>query len=225
MSVKEKKGENRRKVRQYNRAKGKAPKEKGAFEKTIYSLITLVVTGIILLLIINIVNTQEVKDKVDDIKKIQYPQGYSEYVSEYSEDYNVDENLVYAVIHTESHFNNDGKSGAGAMGLMQITPECFDFLKKNIPDDKTDYDTDSLYDPEINIKFGTYFLSYLLDKYNNVEKTALAGYNAGFGIVDQWLGDQNCSKDGKNLDVIPYPETADYVVKVASAKKMYENLY
>lgn len=226
MSVTDKKRENRRNrkpsKRTYNRRNAG---ERGVFEKTIYSIITLVITGVIILGIINLFNTNEMKGRVDDIKKLQYPKGYSEYVEKYSEEYNVDENLVYAVIHTESHFKNDDQSGAGAMGLMQITPECFDFLKQNIPDDKTDYDINSLYDPEINIKFGAYFLSYLLDKYDNIEKTALAGYNAGFGIVDQWLEDKNCSSDGENLDVIPYSETADYVVKVHKAKKMYEELY
>lgn len=82
----------------------------------------------------------------------------------------MDDNLVYAVIRTESHFKSDSESGAGAKGLMQITPECFEFLQNNIPNDKTKYKESDLYDPEVNIKFGTYFLSYLLDRYDNVEK-------------------------------------------------------
>ena len=166
-----------------------------------------------------------IHDKVDDIRKIQYPKKYSEYVEKYSENYGVDENLVYAVIRTESHFKPDDVSGAGAMGLMQITSECFDFLQNNIPDDTTEYDDSALYDPEVNIKFGTYFLSYLLDRYDNIEKTALAAYNAGFGTVDTWLSDPTCSKDGENLDVILYPETENYVKKVADAKNVYIDLY
>lgn len=226
MSAKERKRANNRKIRQYNRATGKTnSRERTPLQKTIYCLITLVVTGVILFGIVTFFTPSSINEKMDQLKKMDYPQGYSEFVTKYSKEYNVDENLVYAVIRTESHFENDSQSGAGAMGLMQITPDCFDFLKQNIPNDHTDYNTNSLYDPEINIKFGTYFLSYLLDRYDNIEKTSLAAYNAGFGIVDVWLSDPNCSKDGKNLDVILYPETANYVVKVEDAKNMYKELY
>lgn len=166
-----------------------------------------------------------INDKVNDIKKIQYPKKYSQIVEKYSDLYGVDDNLVYAVIRTESHFKSDSESGAGAKGLMQITPECFEFLQNNIPNEKTKYKESDLYDPEVNIKFGTYFLSYLLDRYDNVEKTAVAAYNAGFGAVDNWLNDPECSLDGKTLSVIVYPETENYVEKVENAKKIYIEIY
>ncbi len=234
MSAKEKRRENSRKIRRYNRARnsgknntGRSPvrKERDCIKKFVYSILTLVITGTIIFGVITFFAPSQVKKKVDRIKRLQYPQGYSESVKKYSRNYSVDEDLVYAVIRTESHFQNDDQSGAGAMGLMQITSPCFEFLQRNIPDDKNSYDDSALYDPDINIKFGTYFLSYLMKKYDNVEKTALAAYNAGFGIVDQWLQDKSISKDGKNLDIIPYSETARYVVKVCDARKMYKELY
>jgi soluble lytic murein transglycosylase len=215
------------KIRKYNNAKGigRGKNKKRLLPRVILgTIISAILIGMVCFVIF-IIAPNAVHDKVDDIQRIQYPKTYSEYVEKYSELYNVDENLVYGVIHTESHFNPDSESQAGAMGLMQITSECFDFLKQNIPDDSTDYDTSALFDPEINIKFGTYFLSYLLDKYDNIEKTALAAYNAGFGTVDTWLQDSACSADGKNLDVILYTETANYVVKVEKAKNKYKELY
>lgn len=169
--------------------------------------------------------SDSISDKVNDIKKIQYPKKYSLIVEKYSKLYGVEDNLVYAVIRTESHFDPDSESGAGAKGLMQITPECFEFLQNIIPDDNNSYEVSDLYDPEINIKFGTYFLSYLLDRYDNVENTAVAAYNAGFGAVDSWLSDPECSPDGKNLSTILYSETENYVVKVENAKKMYIEIY
>lgn len=169
--------------------------------------------------------SDSISDKVNDIKKIQYPKKYSLIVEKYSELYDVEEELVYAVIRTESHFDPDSESGAGAKGLMQITPECFDFLQNIIPDDDKNYEVSDLYDPEINIKFGTYFLSYLLDRYDNVENTAVAAYNAGFGAVDSWLSDPECSSDGKILSTILYSETENYVIKVENAKKMYIEIY
>lgn len=200
-------------------------KKKGCIGGTLKIIISLSVIAVIVFALVKCINKDMINEKIDDLRKIQYPQKYSDYVDEYSELYGVDDSLVYAVIRTESHFNKDDTSGAGAMGLMQITPECFEFLQRIIPNDATKYSDEDLYNPQVNIKFGTYFLSYLLQKYNNVERTALAAYNAGFGTVDNWLSDPQCSNDGKNLDVILYPETDDYVDKVENAKKVYKELY
>lgn len=203
----------------------KPKKRRSAFSRILIIFFTLVILCAVVVGGLFIFAPDFVRDKVDDIQRLQYPQKYTEYVEKYSELYDVDENLVYGVIHTESHFDPDSSSGAGAMGLMQITSDCFDFLKSNIPDDDTNYDVQALYNPETNIKFGTYFLSYLLNRYDNIEKTALAAYNAGFGTVDKWLSDSSCSADGKNLDVILYPETDSYVKKVENAKNKYKDLY
>ena len=226
------------KIKKYNRVKNREKavhsqkkvnqqqkKSKGCLGRIIAFILVVAIVGGVIFGAVQLFSKGFIHDRVDDIRKIQYPKKYSEYVEKYSENYGVDENLVYAVIRTESHFNADDMSGAGAMGLMQITSECFDFLQNNIPDDSTEYDDSALYNPEVNIKFGTYFLSYLLDKYDNIEKTALAAYNAGFGTVDNWLSDPACSKDGKNLDVILYPETENYVKKVEDAKNAYIDLY
>ena len=119
MSAKERKRANNRKIRQYNRATGKTnSRERTPLQKTIYCLITLVVTGVILFGIVTFFTPSSINEKMDQLKKMDYPQGYSEFVTKYSKEYNVDEDLVYAVIRTESHFENDSQSGAGAMGLV-----------------------------------------------------------------------------------------------------------
>ncbi|MCH5202816.1 MAG: lytic transglycosylase domain-containing protein [Oscillospiraceae bacterium] len=208
---------------QYKRKKVK--KKKGFIASFFKLILIMSIMGAVVYFAVFVIAPDFLHDKVDDIRRLQYPQKYSEYVEKYSDLYDVDKNLVYAVIHTESHFEVKDKSSAGAMGLMQITSECFDFLKKNIPDDTTDYPDSALYNAETNIKFGTYFLGYLLDRYDNREKTALAAYNAGFGCVDEWLQNPEYSSDGKNLDTIIYPETSSYVDKVGKAKNMYQKLY
>ncbi|MGN0460688.1 MAG: lytic transglycosylase domain-containing protein [Ruminococcus sp.] len=226
------------KIRKYNRATNqnntsqhrknaphKRAKKHSLLGRLVVFILVVAVAGGVIFGAVHLFSQGYIHDKVDDIKKLQYPKKYSEFVEKYSENYGVDENLVYAVIRTESHFSAEDVSGAGAMGLMQITSECFEFLQNNIPDDSTEYDDSALYDPEVNIKFGTYFLSYLLDKYKNIEKTALAAYNAGFGTVDTWLSDPACSEDGENLDVILYPETENYVKKVEESKNAYIDLY
>lgn len=150
-----------------------------------------------------------------------HPTDYDEYVYEYSETYNVDPNLVFAVIKTESNFDPNAESHAGALGLMQLMPETFEWLQTYKNGEAT-MGTDYLYDPKINIEYGCIFLEFLLDKYSS-EESAIAAYNAGFGTVDNWLTDESYSTDGETLYEIPYPETKSYVKKVMLAKYYYEN--
>ena len=153
-----------------------------------------------------------------------YPQTYSDKVEEYSLEYGVDEALVYAVIRTESGFRADVESSAGARGLMQIMPETFEWLQ-NMKKGQIIYSADDLFSPEINIDYGTYFLSYLLTHYDGNEMLAVAAYNAGMTNVDNWLYDEAYSTNGITLSDIPYEETAQYVERVEKTKTMYESLY
>lgn len=148
-----------------------------------------------------------------------YPIKYESLVKSYSAEFDVPESIIYAVIRTESAFDPNALSRAGAAGLMQITPDTYDwllFLRR----EKADR---SLYDPETNIKYGVYFLSYLKSHFGEWE-TAFAAYNAGFSRVNGWLDDPRYSENGRLVD-IPYPETDDYVKKVVSAAEKYKNIY
>ncbi len=153
-----------------------------------------------------------------------YPQEYAEFVEYYSEYYSVSEPLVYAVIRTESGFRAEVESSVGAVGLMQIMPDTFDWLQSLQSDDMT-YSHDALKSPEVNIKYGTYYLSLLLDHYNDVEQLAVAAYNGGIANVDSWLSDERYSSDGVTLSDIPFNETSQYVQRVENTKAMYESHY
>lgn len=158
------------------------------------------------------------------INKAHYQLEYRDLVSKYSNEYEVSDELIYAVIKTESNFDPDAESSVGAIGLMQIMPYTFEWLQTYY-DGEVTMDTESLYDPEISIKYGTRFLAFLLDRYENCEETAVAAYNAGFGAVDEWLMDESCSSDGITLYYIPYSETHNYVLKVENAKENYKDVY
>ncbi len=153
-----------------------------------------------------------------------YPQEYAEYVAEYSTMYGVDEAFVYAVIRTESGFRAEVESSAGAMGLMQIMPDTFEYLQ-SLESDTESYPESELLNPEINIKYGTYYLYILLQHYNGDENLAAAAYNAGLSNVDSWLTDSRYSSDGITLSTIPYSETQQYVQRVENTKRVYESLY
>lgn len=152
-----------------------------------------------------------------------YPRTYSDIVITEAKQNGLDPNLVFAVIRQESNFDPDAKSGAGAIGLMQLTPDTFDWLQKK-DEIQTLRTKNALYEPNVNIRYGCRFLSLLLKKYG-VRRTALCAYNAGMGRVDGWLKDAKTSKDGKNLDNIPYPETKNYARRVEQNYQQYLELY
>lgn len=162
------------------------------------------------------------KSTENNLEKSAYPLEYTDLVNKAAKDYNLQPALIYGVIHTESRFDPDAGSSVGALGLMQIMPETFDWLQEK-RGEAGKYTTEDLYTPSVNIDYGSYLLRYFLDYYGN-EKCAVAAYNAGFE-VSNWLEDPNCSPDGMTLDVIPYPETSEYVVKVENAKQKYIELY
>ena len=156
----------------------------------------------------------------DKMLRESYPRSFSELVTKYAEQYDLSEEFIYAVIHTESGFRPAVVSHAGAQGLMQIMPDTHDWIEFKLGIKQSN----DIFDPETNISYGTYYLSYLLNKYND-EKCALAAYNAGSTSVDRWLSDTRYSDDGITLKKIPYNETKNYVEKVAKSKAMYIKLY
>ncbi|MBQ3119199.1 MAG: lytic transglycosylase domain-containing protein [Clostridia bacterium] len=149
-----------------------------------------------------------------------YPNNYKLQVSEYSRKYDVSTELVYGVIRAESRFDKDAVSEKGAIGLMQIMESTGDWAAESIG--LTDVD---LFDVDANIEIGCFYLSYLLDKYDGNTRCAVAAYNAGQTNVDKWLATEEYSKDGKNLDKIPFAETEKYVEKVLENIKKYSFLY
>ncbi len=154
---------------------------------------------------------------------MSYPLKYEDEVKAASKKYGVDEELIYAIIKTESNFNPNAESSAGARGLMQITPETFEWIQLYYTDEN-DYTADDLYDYKVNIDYGTNILSILLDMYEN-EDTAICAYNAGMGRVDGWLEDPKYSDDGITLKEIPISETDAYLEKVQTNKNAYIKLY
>lgn len=162
------------------------------------------------------------------VTKIEYavypkPEEYIDYVKQNSELYGVPEDIIWAVIKTESGFDASAVSYVGAVGLMQLTETTFlEITNQRLKDG---FDPGMRYDPATNIRYGTYYLSYLYARYNNWD-TALAAYNAGLGKVDGWLADPKYGNAETGiLHEIPYKETRNYVKKVNKAIQAYEKLY
>ena len=157
------------------------------------------------------------------IQKASYPIKYEDIVERYASEYNVPEYVIYAVINTESEFDPNAKSSAGAFGLMQMMPSTLNYLASDSHLDE-DIEFEALSDPDVSIRYGTYYLRYLFDKFHKWS-VVFAAYNAGEGRVSEWLDEPKYSEDGETLKKIPIRETRNYVKKVNKAIDYYKDTY
>jgi soluble lytic murein transglycosylase len=146
-------------------------------------------------------------------QRVRYPLKYEQIVRGHARNYQLDPALLAAVIYQESKFRSDAKSDSGAIGLMQLQPETAKGIA--IRTGGSRFQTSDLYDPEINVRYGSWYLRHLLDKYDD-EKTALAAYNAGQRNVDEWRA------QGKEIQ---FSETREYVDRVEHLKDVYRDAY
>lgn len=154
---------------------------------------------------------------------INYPLSYQNLIKKYSEEFNIDTYLVASVINAESRYDKDAISNKDARGLMQITPVTGQWAAETLAID--DFNLEKLFQPEINIMIGTWYLGVLFEEFDNDLELVLAAYNAGSGNVSKWLEDERYSEDGLTLTKIPFEETEKYVEKVMKNLKVYEILY
>ena len=146
-------------------------------------------------------------------ERIRYPLHYEQIVRGHAKNYNLDPALLAAVIYQESKFRADAKSSSGAIGLMQLRPQTAEGIA--IRTGGTHFRVSDLYNPEINVRYGSWYLRHLLDKYGD-ERDALAAYNAGQRNVDEWRA------EGKDIQ---FPETRAYVDRVEHLKGVYARAY
>jgi soluble lytic murein transglycosylase len=145
--------------------------------------------------------------------RLRYPLRYEQIVRGHARNYRLDPALLAAVIYQESKFRADAKSTSGAIGLMQLRPETARGIA--IRTGGSRFQTSDLYNPEINIRYGSWYLRHLLDKYGD-EKLALAAYNAGQQNVDTWRS------KGKGIQ---FSETRAYIDRVEKLKEIYRSAY
>lgn len=187
-------------------------------KKSVFSPLSVFLT-IIALGVISVIIGRVFAELLNKSEMRLYPKKYSEYVELFSDKYGVDEDIIYSVIKTESGFNPEARSRVGACGLMQIMPETYEWLLVL----RKEESQGEIFEPQINIDFGTFYLAHLYKRFGNWD-TVFAAYNAGETRVASWLSDERYAKDGV-LTSIPYPETADYVKKVNNAIEKYKNIY
>ncbi len=156
-------------------------------------------------------------------RKYLYPYHHRELIEYYADRYDVDKSLVAGMILAESKFDSKAISHPGAIGLMQIMPETGTWIAHQIEDEQ--FSVSKLHDPEMNIKYGTWYLASLEQEFYNNPVLALAAYNAGRGNVHEWIEEYGWDRNFSDYKQIPFPETREYVKRVIENEKNYQRLY
>jgi soluble lytic murein transglycosylase len=178
------------------------------------TLIALAIVAVLVVLIASEINHA--------VSRLTLPLTNTEVIRRQASEKRLDPALIAAVIYAESKFA-PRPSSAGAQGLMQILPETAYFIAHLTGG--TQFTASDLATPSINVAYGSYYLRYLLDRYDGNEMLAVAAYNGGLANVDRWVAQARAHGRELTIAAIPFPETRAYVERVLSAQRDYRAVY
>ena len=153
----------------------------------------------------------------------RYPMTYAPEIRAAAAEFSLDPAYVASVVLAESSFDAEAVSSVGAIGLMQIMPATGEWIAGKLADEP--FDVQRLYQPEVNLRYGCWYLRFLLDRYDEDMYTASTAYHQGQGRVDQWLEDPQYSQDGRTLTAISSAVTDTYVNRIMESYANYQELY
>src|SRR6476646_7059320 len=153
------------------------------------------------------------------VREIALPLRHEDIIRQQARDKGLDPALIYA----ESHFRDGQTSGAGAEGLMQITPATARMIARK--SGGVAFTVEDLGTPQVNIAYGSWYLRYLLRRYAGNQTFALAAYNGGEGNVDRWIDRARQRNADLTIAAIPFSETRTYVQRVLAAERQYRSSY
>lgn len=194
-----------------------------SYEKTVEKTVTRKILTTFILSACLILVTYILYQQPSIQRKFFYPLPYREAIETYSEKFNVDRNLSAAIIKNESNFNHRAESYVGAIGLMQLMPDTAKWISMEL--NESNFYARKLHNPEVNIRYGVYYLSMLENEFNGNDVLTIAAYNAGSGNVHDWIEKYHWSKNFSDVNQIPYAETREFVKKVLACKEKYRELY
>jgi soluble lytic murein transglycosylase len=156
------------------------------------------------------------------VQELTLPLRHEDIIRQQAAEKNLDPALIAAVIYQESKFR-DRTSSAGAKGLMQLLPGTAEFIARK--SGGTRFELQDLGTPQINIAYGSWYLRYLLERYDGNKVLAVAAYNAGEDNVDKWVEAAGGADSFDASRDIPFPETRAYVQGVFSKRDAYAKHY
>ena len=199
--------------------KRKKKKKTGSNHTLLIIIISLVLA---ILVVLAFIFRDKISEKINDYgPNVFMTTDYEEYVLKYSKEYEMDPRFVFAIINTESHFDPEATSNVGARGLMQLTEEAYDWVKFRMGDERPNT-FDDMYDPELNIQYGTYMLKFLYDKFDQSYELTAAAYHGGMNAVETWINDGTIDPGNFKLEDVPSDVTANYIYKVMNAYNKYK---
>lgn len=187
-------------------------KQKSALGAVFAILIALVLMGMLGYAILHL----------NDSRVAKYPVKYTEEIIAAANDNNIPPAYIASIIMAESSYNPEAVSSVGARGLMQIMPDTGIWIAGKFGEECT---PEMLFDPNVNIRYGAWYLGFLMARYDGDIRCATAAYHAGQGTVDKWLADPEYSADGKTLTKIGYDSTNTYVDRVLKYYDYYSIEY
>lgn len=155
-----------------------------------------------------------------EMYQLAYPRLYSQEIATAATDYNLPEYLIYGLIRSESFFDADVSSHAGAVGLAQLMPATAGDIARKLKIE--DFD---LQDPVTSVNFGSFYLAELIGRLDNSIIDALYSYNAGITNVRKWKRLFPDLPADLTVELIPFTETRNYGKKIVSASAVYGDLY
>ena len=161
-------------------------------------------------------------DHRPDMTITTYPVEYEDLIRRYAEENGLEPAYVASVILAESSYRAEAVSSVNAQGLMQILPSTGEWLSGKFDEN---YVEGCLFDPETNIRYGCWYLGFLMRRYDGDMRCASSAYHQGQGTVDQWLENPEYSADGRTLSVIPSDATRTYVDRILKYYEKYEEIY
>lgn len=157
------------------------------------------------------------------VLKWLYPIPFKPMVEESAREWGLDPFLLVAVMRVESSFNPRAESAKGARGLMQIMPNTGVWAARELGIES--FHPDDLFEPEVNLRIGAWYLTYLIRRFDGRLPLALAAYNGGQGNVRRWLDSMRWNGEVDTVKDIPYGETRRFVLRVLRTYRAYQVAY
>jgi soluble lytic murein transglycosylase len=158
-----------------------------------------------------------------DAWELAWPRPFEAPVRAAVQEFGFDPSLVYAVMREESTYRPEVESPAGAIGLMQIIPPTGSLIAQQLS--LGSFEDEWLRRPEVNIRFGTYYLKSLVGRFQGSQPLAIAAYNAGPEAVNRWLEERLSPATDVFVEGVPYGETRRYLRRVLRSQRVYRLLY
>lgn len=162
---------------------------------------------------------QRIRDHKQEHYNARDRSGYHDLIKKYAVEYGLSPSFLSAIIKCESSFDARAVSRVNARGLMQIMPDTGTWLASRL--NLKNYQPDALFDPETNIRFGAFYLSYLSDMFAGSPVMVASAYHAGANNVKHWALNRAEDRKTITLDLIPMDDTRSYVRKVMDAYAIY----